>query len=168
MRLKDLPADEILERVLESDKLREKFEAAVQEYEMGYISDILDCFGTRCADYSIGIYNRNYFYCTDASEFVCRAREMADMYGASEKTLKVLARAEKLRGTNLFEHYADKLAECVESDLCEYARAIEDLSYDIDCRNATPTLLDYCRWFAECAIGDEMIGEDGERVHQAA
>lgn len=168
MRLKDLSNEEILKRILDSDKLRERFDLAVQESEMDYINEILRCFNARCAEWSIGPYNRNYFRCKDASEFVYQAREMADMYIASDKTLKVLDHAEKLRGTNLFEHYADKLADCIESDLCEYAKGIEDLSYDIYCRKSTPVLLDFCEMFAEWGIDDVMIDEEDEKLYQVA
>lgn len=166
MKLKDLPTEEILKRIYESDTLREKFDSAVQDSDMNYINDILSHFNARSANWSIGPYNRNYFCCKDASEFVYCAREMTDMYSASEKTLKVLDHVEKLRGTNLFEHYADKLAGCIESDLCEIVKGIEDMSYDIYCRKVTPVLLDFCEWFAEWAIDDVLIDEDDERMYQ--
>lgn len=165
MRLKDLSNEEILKRILDSDKLRERFDMAVQDSEMDYINDILHCFNARCAEWSIGPYNRNYFQCKDASEFVYCAREMADAYSASEKTLKVLEHTEKLRETNLFEHYADKLAECIEADLCEMCRGIEDVCYEIYCREVTPTLLDFCEMFAEWSLDNVMIDED-DRIYE--
>lgn len=162
MRLKDLTTEEILKRVLNSEKLRDEFDEAIQEREMDYINDMLSHFNTRCADWSVGPWNPSYLKCNEASEYVYCAREMVDVYGGSVKTLKALSHAEKLRGTNLFEHYADKLARCIESDLKEICRGIEQTSYDIYCRKETDVLLDYCEMFAEWAIDDVMIDEEGE------
>lgn len=166
MRLKDLSNEEILKRILASDKLRERFDAAVQESEMNYIDEILHSFNNRCADWSIGPYNRNYFKCTEPSEFVYCARQMVDSYGASDKTMKVLSHCEKLRGSNLFEHYANKLADCIEADLCEMCDGIEDICYDIYCQNVTPILLDMCEWFADSRLDDVMLDEDTEEVYR--
>lgn len=165
MKLKDLSNEKILKRVFESDRLRQRFNEAVQESEMDYINEILRCFNNRCADWSIGPYNRNYFECKKSSEFVYCAREMADMYSASDKTLKALSHCEKLRGTNLFEHYADKLADCIESDLCEMCDGIEDMCYDIYCEKETPVLLDMCEWFAD-RLDDVLIDEDTDEIYR--
>lgn len=166
MKLKDLTNEEILSHILNSDELRTRFDDAVQESEMNYVNDIIGCFNRRCARWSIGPYNHNYFECTDASEFVYCAREMVDMYGASRKTLKVIAHAEKLRGTNLFEYYADKLADCIEADLCEICRGIEDISYDIYCRKETDVLLDYIDCFAEWLFDDVIVDEDDDTMYK--
>lgn len=165
MRLKELSNEDILKRILDSDTLREKFDNYIQESEMNYINDILKHFNAKCAEWSIGPYNQNYFKCWDAYEFVFQAREMVDMYGASDKTLRILFQVEKLRDTNLFEHYANKLASCIEADLCEYCKGIEDMSYDIYCRKMTPGLLDFCEGFAEYVLDDVMIDEDDRLYH---
>lgn len=160
MKLKDLSNEEILTRVLASDKLNAMFKDYVTESEMDYIEEILGCFNSRCADWSIGPHNHNYFHCTNATEFVYRARDMADCFSGSEKTLKLLAHCEKLRDTNLFEHYADKLAESIEDELCRMVRGIEDVCFEIHLKRPTDTLLDYIECFVANYLDDVLIEED--------
>lgn len=167
MKLKNLPSEEALKYALASDKLRERFNDYVQECEMDYISEILSCFNYRSANWSIGLYNQNYFHCEQADELVYCARKMVNCFGASAKTEKALKHAEKLIGTNLFEYHANKLANCIEADLCEICDGIDDVCYDIYCREVTPTLCDYWETFASVAIDEVTIEEDGtlcERV----
>lgn len=166
MRLKDLDYDEILKRVLASDILREKFDRYIQDTEMYYIDEQLSHFNMRCADWSIGPYNPNHFSCKEPSEFVYCARDMVDMYGCSDKTEKLLSHCEKLRGTNLFEHYADKLADAIEDDFISICKGIEEACYDVYCQKPTTTLRDYIECFADNYIDDVLIDEENNRCYR--
>ena len=110
-KLNSLPYKEILHYVMQSKRLREKFDQHISRQEMDWLEEKLNLFWKygRCADWSIGAYNQNYFKVKDASAFLYSVEDSMAAFGYSLKLYNMAEQCKKLRDTNLFAHQVGKL-----------------------------------------------------------
>ena len=161
MLLKELPLEKLFEVVSNSVTLRSSFDNYVWESEYDYISDKLQVMRPAISDYEIGLCNRNFMRVSDYSEFVNCARECEKSFGLSINCKKKLSQCEKLRGTNLFEHYAKALAEMwFKDEIQDIVKWCEDMSYEIYCGKHNTDIDDYLSCWAE-NVGYIYNEEDG-------
>lgn len=166
-KLNSLPHKEILHYVMQSKRLREKLDSYISETEMDWLEEKLHLFWKygRCADWSIGPYNPNYFRVMDASAFLYSVEDSMEHFGCSPKLQSMAEQCRKLRDTNLFAHQVGKLCNLYyEEELHPIVKQIEDCSYDIYCKNETERLMDYVEIFADNYLGDIYINSRNQLV----
>lgn len=166
-KLNSLPYKEILHYVMQSKRLREKFDQHISEQEMSWLEEKLNLFWKygRSADWSIGAYNQNYFKVKDASAFLYSVEDSMAAFGYSLKLYNMAEQCKKLRDTNLFAHQVEKLCNLYyEEELHPIVKQIEDCSYDIHCMNETERILDYVEIFAEKDLCDIYINSRNQLV----
>ena len=158
--LNSLPNDELLKAIYSSEELSEMLDEYIQETEMGWLNDKLDCFKS-CVDCSIGFYNRNYFRVEDYNWFLEGVYKSIRSFGATEKLEKLYYQCEKLRGTNLFEYKINQLAELYfKEELQSIIEHTEDVSYQISCKDMN---LDFdIECFAFNRLEGIYINDEGE------
>ena len=124
----------ILNKVLNSKELSEKFDNCISDNTMYYVSDKLACFCHNAVDYSIGVYNPNYFRVKDANKFLFGVYKSISSFCSSKKLEQLYNLCEKLkeRGSNLYEYHVTKLAQMYfEQELEQDVKYAEDLSFAI-------------------------------------
>ena len=104
--------------VVKNDSLRDMFEQYLQESEMDYLSDKLSCIKNSLSDWCIEFYGRTYICVKDYYSFCLGVEKSGKSYGLSEKCEKLLSKCFKLyfAKSNLFEYYAEKLADLFVED----------------------------------------------------
>ena len=133
-KLLSFPQEYILNKIFNSKELSEKFDNYISDVAMDYVSDKLACFSHNAVDYSIGVYNSNYFRVKDAGEFLIGVFKSIRNFGSSEELEKLCNLCEKLqeRGSNLYEYHVCKLAEMYfEQELEQDVKYAEGLSFAI-------------------------------------
>ena len=133
-KLLSFPKEYILNKVLNSKELSEKFNDCIYDVQMDYVNEKLECFSYYAVDYSIGVYNPNYFRVKDADEFLIDVFKSIRNFGSSEELEKLCNLCKKLqeRGSNLYKHHVYKLAEMYfKQELEQNVKYAEDLSFAI-------------------------------------
>lgn len=133
-KLLSFPQEYILNKVLNSKELSEKFDNCISDVAMTYVSEKLACFSRYAVDYSIGVYNPNYFRVKDAGEFLFGVYKSISSFGSTKKLEQLYNLCEKLkeRGSNLYEYHVTKLAQMYfEQELKQEVEYAEDLSFAI-------------------------------------
>lgn len=133
-KLLSFPQEYILNKIFNSKELSEKFDNYISDVAMDYVSDKLACFSHNAVDYSIGVYNSNYFRVKDADEFLFGVYKSISSFGSTKKLEQLYNLCEKLkeRGSNLYEYHVTKLAQIYfEQELEQDVQYAEDLSFAI-------------------------------------
>lgn len=94
------------------------FEQYLQECEMDYLSDKLSCSKNSLSDWCIEFYGRTYISVKDYYSFCLGVEKSGKNYGLSDRLEKLLSKCFKLHlaKSNLFEYYAEKLADLFVED----------------------------------------------------
>lgn len=166
-KLIKLSQKEILHRIMESKRLREKFNSYIDDCEMNWLGEKVACFHKYrgAADWSLGAYNQSYLHVKDASAFLYAVEECIESYGCTENLRKQVEKCAKLRGCNLFEWNVTQMAQVFyEEELMHIEKHIEDCGYDIHCQNETDRLLDYVEMFSEHYLDDIYIDSQNRLV----
>lgn len=169
--LNEMQGNEALAVILSTKTLSEKLSKRIYESEIEfYLGDKLRCFRDGCAEYSIGVYNTNYFCVSENSQhgFLDGVEESIRCFDSSERVKAKAKKCRKLEGSNLFKHEVDELCRLYyEDELAPIVKFVEDCSYDIYSKDAdSKNLLDYVDLFIE-DYGDKYYVEDGQ-VYQVA
>lgn len=97
--------------VANDNELLGKFEYFLQDNEMYWVSEKLDCIKKSLSNWEIGFYSPCFIRVKNWFDFVDGVEESCKNYGLSEKCEKLLNRCKNLRYSNLFEYYAEKLKD---------------------------------------------------------
>ena len=165
-KLTSLSYDEILNFVLGSKKLREKFDIYVYDCEIDYVYEKLECFG-KCIDYRLGVYNRNYFVVIEGmeEEFLYSVEKSIRSFCSSTKLRVLVQKCNKLINTNLFKYKVHELCELYfKEELLPIIRDIENASFAIYNKIVTPFLLDYIEGFSDFYLDDIYINSENKLV----
>lgn len=166
-KFSDMTTGEVIDVINQSKELLDMLEEAVQECEMNYISDKLGCFERGSIEYSIGFYNDNYFNVKDNDLFVEGVRETCKHFGLTTDTEKMLNMVEKLRGTNLYDYWCERLAEKYEeTELESVVKMVEDIGYDLSCGKVSEYAADYVDIFVMNDIGDYLWDKDTKTFYK--
>lgn len=164
-KIAELTKEQIRELVANVETLREQFSKRIQDGEMFWLEEKLDCIKSGCSDWSIGFYNRNYISVGDGREFVDGVLASIRSFGSSDKLERLAQHCDRLKSTNLFGHYVEKLADCYLKEeikpICDY---VEDLNYKLYLHEVTPEMDDYLDIFAE-DIADYIFDEDNKILY---
>lgn len=128
----EMTNDEIVAIINKSKLLRDKLDNYIQDCEMDYLSDKLSCVKKSLSDWSVGFYQPSYIEVRDCEDFVDGVLEHEKCFGLSDKCSRLARQCNKLRGTNLFEYYAEKLKDLYFKE--EYEDVIdfvEDCGYEL-------------------------------------
>lgn len=169
--LNEMQSKEALAAILSTETLSEKLYNRIYSSEMDFfLDDKLRCFEGGCIDYSIGVYNPNYFNVTEDGyyNFLEGVEKSIRSFDSSERVKAKAKKCRKLIYSNLFGHEVGELCRLYYDDELEpIVEFVENCSYDIHCKKADSTnLLDYVDLFIE-DFGDKYYVEDG-RVYQVA
>ncbi len=164
-KFSELTDEQLVSIVKNSKKMRDEFCEYIQDTEMSWIGDKLDCVRDSLSDYSIGYYDRNYINVRDYESFVDGVAQSSEWYGASDKLEKKLAQCQKLVGTNLFEYHAEQLKELwLKEELQSMCDFVEDIcckisNGDIDSKD------DYFECFIE-SYSDYLYDETAQTYYE--
>lgn len=116
--INDFTFEQQAQIVVKNDSLRDMFEQYLQECEMDYLSDKLDCIKNSLSDWCIEFYGRTYICVKDYYSFCLGVETSGKSYGLSDRLEKLLSKCFKLHlaKSNLFEYYAEKLADLFVED----------------------------------------------------
>jgi hypothetical protein len=92
-KLVSLSNKEILNHVMSSKTLREKFDEYINRCEMDWIGEKLGCFSFRGADWSIGAYNHNYLNVKECDEFVASVEKSISYFDCTEQRTNTIYKA---------------------------------------------------------------------------
>lgn len=128
------------------------------------VEEKLSCFSFRAVDYSIGIYNRNYFHVKDHSEFLDCVESSINTFGCTTRLQKLFDQCQKLRYNNLFCYMVERLCEMYfEEEISSEIEFAEKIGYDIYCADDNAEVRDFFELFADAnnQIDDVYIDDDG-------
>lgn len=127
------------------DKLNTVIYDAFNDFEFGDM--IKPYFKNGVRDYSIGLYNQNYFDITDEAGFMEDVADHIKELATSEPVIKAYNHCKALRDkdSNLFAYTVQtRLKEAVLAEINHIARYYEDLSYCVYCNDIEDEhILDY-------------------------
>ena len=162
VKFKDLDDKVLKELVANDTKLRERFDTFIQESEMDWLSEKIDCVRSSLGNYSYGFYNPNFMHVQDYDGFVDGVSESIKCFGSTDKLAKLVEHCDRLRGTNLFEYYAKQVQEVYEKEelqsICDY---IEDACYELYNKEIGEKSESYFEGFSPL-IEDYLYDEDNE------
>ena len=103
----------ILNFIYTSENLTSKFSDYVIDCEMDFISDKLSVFSSTSANWSVGVYNHNYFRFGNPFEFLQSVEKSIQRYGCTDDLQKLKDRCDSLyySNSNLFRFYIEKLCD---------------------------------------------------------
>ena len=148
-KLASLSNKEILEFVLTSSVLREKFDTYIYDCEMSYINEKLSCFN-RSVDYSLDTYSRNYFKVKNGNEedFLYSIEKSISMFEASEKLKALVQKCHNVSNNETFKSNIDELCELYyHEELEPIIKNIEACSLAIYNKDITSSIFGY---YIEC------------------
>ena len=147
-KFKDLSLDELKEIVNGSEKLRKELDNYIQDTEMCWLSEKLDCVKSSLKDWCVGFFTNSYINVRNYDSFLDGVKKSIKSYGASKKLEKLVSHCEKLRGTNLFEHYAEKVEEVFfEEEFQPIIDFVEEASDELYCGKVGAKSEDYLECF---------------------
>ena len=148
-KLASLSNKEILEFVLSSSVLREKFDTYIYDCEISYINEKLSCFN-QSVDYSLDTYSRNYFKVKNGNEgdFLYSIEKSISMFEASEKLKALVQKCYNISYSETFKSKIDELCELYyHEELEPIIKNIEACSTAIYNKDITSPFFDY---YIEC------------------
>lgn len=164
-RFSEMNLQEFRQIVDSSKELREKLDSRIQDSELDYLTDKLACVKSSLSNWSVGFYNRNFINVSDYEDFLDGVKKCANFFGASEREEKMIARCEKLLGTNLFEYYAKKLEEIFfEDELQPIIDFVEDASYELYCGKVGEKAEDYLELLLD-DLDDYLYDEGAKKFY---
>lgn len=109
--INDFTFEQQKQLVFANKDLKDKFEYYLQECEMDYLSDKLQCVKNSLSDWCIEFWGHLSMDVKDYYSFCLGVEKSGESYGLSEKCEKLLSKCFKLHlaKSNLFEYYAEKL-----------------------------------------------------------
>jgi hypothetical protein len=170
-KLTSLTNEQVLELVLASDKLKEKFESYIIDVEFDYLEEKIRCFPQGTIRYSYGVYNNdNYLRIIENKEidFLYGVEKSINDYGGTEKLTTLLKQCEKLRGTNLFNYHIRKLCGMFfQEEIMDTIKHLEDLSYKIYLQDSkNEFLIDWIDAFCESGLIDGVYVNNENKLCQ--
>ena len=148
-KLASLSNKEILEFVLTSSVLREKFDIYIYNCEMEYINEKLSCFN-QSVDYILDIYSRNYFKVKNGNEedFLYSIEKSISMFEASEKLKALVQKCHDVSNSETFKSNIYELCELYyHEELEPIIKNIEACSTAIYNKDITSSIFEY---YIEC------------------
>ena len=123
-KFSELSAEEFRNVVMNSKELCEKLYGLIADSEMVIIEDKISTVKDGLKDWSVGGFNDNYLLVDDASAFLEGVRDSIETFGGGDDLENDVSHCSKLNGTNLFRHYAERLANLYLEDelqpICDY------------------------------------------------
>lgn len=167
-KLVSLSNKEILNYVMSSKELREKFDKYISDCEMSWIGEKTDCFRGNAANWSLGVFSYNYFEVNNCDKFVDGVEQSLSCFGGTEQLEKLLKQCKRLWGTNLYEYMVGKLCDMYyEQELKPIIDWLEKASMYIYDEEANNDLLSYLDCFADCCLRDIWINDKNQMVRRA-
>ncbi|MDD5862613.1 MAG: hypothetical protein PUD15_08705 [Prevotella sp.] len=149
-----------------SKKLCDILDGIIQDSEMDYINDKLMCFCDGAVAYSIAFFERSWMMVRDADLFVEGVRNSCDNYGLSEKSENLLKYTEKLKGTNLFNSYANKLCNLYfKEEIKTTLDWVEGCSKELYAETVGEKSSQYIEELQFNQFGDYLWDEDAETFY---
>jgi len=148
-KLASLSNKEILEFVLSSSVLRERFDIYIYNCEMSYINEKLSCFNQSVV-YSLDTYSRNYFKVKNGNEedFLYSIEKSISMFEASEKLKALVQKCHNISNSETFKSKIDEICELYyHEELEPIIKNIEACSTAIYNKDITSPIFDY---YIEC------------------
>lgn len=165
VKFKDLDNALLKELVASDKKLRERFDTHIQESEMDYLNEKLDCVTSSLGNWSYGFYNRNYMKVEDYDKFVDGVMESIRCFGGSINLTKLVEHCDRLRGTNLFDYWAKQVKEVYEKEelqsICDY---VEGASNELYCKEIGEHCESYFEEFT-WLIDDYLYDEENKTYY---
>lgn len=164
-QLSEITDREALNYILASKTLSRRFDEYINECEMDYITEKLDCFPSGCMDYCIGVYDRNYIRVKDASDFLDGVQKCAKSFGCTERLDALIKQCYALKYKNLFAYMVGKLAKVFfEDEIKQTIDYLEECGYAIYCGDAKNCLIDHAECFVDCHCDNVYINDDNELI----
>lgn len=168
VNLSKIDTKEFLSVVFKHEELRDKLYDCIHDSEFYYLNNKLDCFSFSCADWSIGTYNSNFLRIKDSSEFLSCVQNSISKFGCSDYLQKMVDHAEKLRGTNLFEHYVKVVGSIyLQEELQATCDWLEDISFTIYCKDIEKFIKNYSLDSVKCLqdrFGRYVLNDETQEV----
>jgi hypothetical protein len=163
-KLVNLRYKEILEYILNSKELSEKFNDRLVDNEMWYVGEVIKCFPTSAIDFQVGVYNNNNFFrVLNNDKFLEGVENCIETYGASSVIETKLEQCKNLVNTNLYNYHVKELGKLFfEKEILSNIKYAEELSMLIYNKDHTNQLLiDRVDDFID-VIEDIYINNDGK------
>lgn len=166
-KLSKCSTEQALAIVLNSKHLSQLFENRILEEEFDYLSDKIHCFPRGSVDYSYGVCSPSWMTVNHPSDFMIGVVRSIQSFGGSERLKKLVEYTERLEGTNLYEHYVEKVCSLYFKE--EFLSTIEWLE-DIGMRiynkdDKDPELLEQLSNKIDCDMFDDVyVNGSGESV----
>ena len=162
-KFSELTYEQFEEIVNRSKKLRDELDNYIQDTEMYWLEEKLNCVNDSLEKWSVGFFNQNFIRVRDYESFVDGVEESVKCYGSSERLEKKLQQCKKLRGTNLFEYESEKLKELYFKEelqvICDYT---EDACYELYCGKVGEKCRSYLEPFFDNYV--DCLFDEEERV----
>lgn len=152
--LSELSTSELLNVIEDNETLSNRLYELIEQSAMDWVGEKLEVIRNSLKDWSIGFYNYNFLDVVDYEKFVDSLVEYKGIFGLSDKADKLLSHCLKLRWSNLFEYYAERLKDLI---LDEEFNSETDIDYN--------NMEYYTEIYAD-QFDDYLINDDGDIVQQ--
>ena len=146
-------------QIVSSDaELNRLFAGYVEDSEMSYIMDKLECVKDSLSIYEISPWSYSYYKVKEGHEisFVDSVDDCNDCFGLSTKCEKILNHCKALKYTNLFRFYFNQLVETFWDEEIQYTlNWVSENAYNLDDEKA------YLDDIFECFIENGYLDEYG-------
>ena len=158
-----------LEQVVNRSKtLRDKLERYIDDCEMGWCIDKLNCVKNSLSDWCVGAYNPSYIHVSDWYRFLDGVIKCSKIFGCSTRVEKKIAQVEKLRYSNLFEYHCNILKEMwEEEEIYSITKWIEECGFELYCGKVGEKTRDYLDcFFDNYGLDDYLYDESTETFYK--
>lgn len=152
--LSELSTSELLSVIEDNETLQNRLYELIEDSSMYWVGEKLEILSNSLKDWSIGFYNYNFLDVVDYEKFVDSLVEYKGIFGLSDKAGKLLSHCLKLRWSNLFDYYAERLKDLI---LDEEFNSETDIDYN--------NMEYYTEIYAD-QFDDYLINDDGEIIQQ--
>lgn len=155
--LSELSTSELLNVIEENDSLSNRLYELIEQSSMYWVGEKLEIIRNSLKDWSIGFYNYNFLDVVDYEKFVDSLVEYKGIFGLSDKADKLLSHCLKLRWSNLFDYYAERLKDLILD---------EEFNSETDINNNDKETMEYYTEIYADQFDDYLINDDGDIVQQ--
>lgn len=152
--LSELSTSELLSVIEDNETLQNRLYELIEDSSMYWVGEKLEILSNSLKDWSIGFYNYNFLDVVDYEKFVDSLVEYKGIFGLSDRADKLLSHCLKLRWSNLFDYYAERLKDLI---LDEEFNSETDIDYN--------NMEYYTEIYAD-QFDDYLINDDDEIIQQ--